>query len=137
MISVTGTTGNYILQPELIAKHTATLNWLSASVLWKSELVTFQKILDDRAPRFTSVQDKKNIDHFQNLIIYYNGEVVDELRKKLRDHETHLAKMLELRDETNLQYYKEHKTVLDAASTFSESFKSFREEFFKFIETAP
>jgi hypothetical protein len=135
MISVTGITGNYILQPELIEKHTTTINWLSASVLWKSELRTFQKILDERAPRFTSIDNKKKIDHFQNLITYYSGEVVDSLRKKLRDHETHLATMLESKDEANVQYYKEHANIVDEVTTFSESFKEFRKEFFEFIQT--
>lgn len=136
MISVTGSSGNYILQPELIEKHTKTIEWLSASVLWKSELGAFQKILDERSPRLTSLDDKKKIDHFQSLITYYRGEVIDSLRKKLREHETTLANMLETRDETNVKYFGEHRAIMDEASAFSKAFHDFREEFFEFIQKA-
>ena len=134
MISVTGITGNYILQPATLEKHAKTVEWLSASMLWKAELRTFQKILDQRAPLLTTTDDKKKIDHFQSLITYYNGEVVDDLRKKLRDHENKLAHMLESKDETDLQYFKEHDVIMEQAATFSNAFKEFRTEFLVFTE---
>jgi len=134
MISVTGITGNYILQPATLEKHSKTLEWLSTSMLWKAELRTFQKILDQRAPLLTTTDDKKKIDHFQNLITYYNGEVVVDLRKKLRDHENKLAHMLESKNETETQYFKEHDSIMDQAATFSNLFKEFRAEFLAFTE---
>jgi hypothetical protein len=136
MISITGVTGNYILQPETIEKHSKTLEWLSASVLWKTELTTFQKILDQKAPLFTSLDDKKTVDHFQNVITYYKGEVVDDMRKKLRDHESKLAHMLESKNESDTQYFKEHDAIMDQAATFSNLFTEFRTEFLAFTEKA-
>lgn len=135
MISVTGITGKYILQPQLLEKHAEALQWLSASMLWKSEVTVFQKILDERAPLLSAKEDKKRIDHFQNLILYYKGEVIDSIRKKIRDHETRLARMLEAENESDTQYYKEHHTIMDEASTFSTVFSQFRNEFLNFIET--
>lgn len=132
MISITGVTGNYILQPATIEKHAITLEWLSESVLWKSELATFQKILDQRAPFLLTLDDKKKIDHFQSLIIYYNGEVIDDLRKKLRDHENRLARMLESKNESETQYFKEHDAIIDEVITFSTLFKQFRAELLAF-----
>jgi len=134
MISVIGTTGNYILQPATVEKHTKTLEWLSATILWKSELTTFQKILDQRASFLLTQDDKMKISHFQNLIIYYKGEVVDELRKKLRDHENKLARMLESKNESETKYFKEHAAVMDQATTFSNLFKEFRAELLSFAE---
>ena len=136
MISITGTTGNYILQPATLKKHSETLEWLSYSMLWKGELATFQKILDQRAPYFTNLDDKKKIDHFQNLIIYYKGEVVDDLRKKLRDHENKLARMFESKNESDIQYFKEHDVIIEQVTTFSNLFKQFRTEFLVFTEQA-
>lgn len=136
MISVTGATGNYILQPVLVEKHSKTLEWLSTSMLWKSELTTFQKILDQRAPLLVSLDDKKRIDHFQSLITYYKGEVVDDLRKKLRNHESKLADMLESKNESNIQYFKEHDNIMDQLQTFSNLFKQFRIDLLTFVEKA-
>ncbi|HZB15114.1 MAG TPA: hypothetical protein VE467_18890 [Chryseolinea sp.] len=134
MISVIGATGKYIVQPELIEKHIKTLNGLSSCMLWKSEIRAFQKVLGQSSQRVTATDDKKKVDHFQNLILYYGGEVIDGLRKKLRDHENHLAKMLESENESDIQYYKEHDAIMDELDTFSNQFKQFRGELIEFVE---
>jgi hypothetical protein len=102
-------------------------------MLWKTELVFFQKLLDKNAPGFTSLPEKKTIDHFQNLIIYYRGEVVDVLRKKLRQHESRLAHMLQTKDETDTQYFKEHDSIMDEIDSFAVRFKELKEYLFRFI----
>jgi hypothetical protein len=134
MISVIGATGKYIVQPELIEKHIKTLNGLSSCMLWKSEIRAFQKVLDQSSQRVTATDDKKKVAHFQDLIIYYGGEVIDSIRKKLRDHEHRLAKMLESENESDLQYYKEHDAIVDELDTFSNVFKQFRGELIDFLE---
>jgi hypothetical protein len=137
MISVIGVTGKYIVQPELIEKHTKTLNWLSSCMLWKSEIRAFQKMLDQSSQYVTATDDKKKVDHFQHLILYYGGEVIDGLCKKLRDHESRLAKMLESEDESDVQYYKEHDTIIDELDSFSNQFTQFRSELIEFVEKGP
>src|SRR5688500_19950949 len=99
MISVTSVTGDYILQPSLVEKHRKSLAWLSSTLLWKREFNFFQKLLDQYAPKFSAVEDKKKVGHFQNLILYYNGEIIDGLGKKLREHESNLAEMLQTKNE--------------------------------------
>ena len=84
MISPISTTDKYILQPSLMGMHNESLEWLSTIALWKRELVFFQKLLDKYAPQMTGIESKKEIDHYQNLIIYYDGELVDLLKKKAK-----------------------------------------------------
>ena len=134
MISVLSTTSKYILQPSLLDMHRQSLEWLSASALWKRELAFFQKLLDTHAPRFTTEEDKKKIDHFQNLIIYYNGEVVDSIRKKLRNHEGTLANSLQKENEADTRYYSEHKDLMDEAATFDKTFTELKHGLFTFVE---
>lgn len=133
MISVTSVTKKYILQPLLIKKHKKTLFWLSAVTLWKSELNFFQKALEENAPRFTKVADKKKIDHFQNLLIYYSGEVIDSLRSKLRQHESRIASILKTKDEVHTQYFSEHDALMDELETFSKSYRELKESLVKFV----
>lgn len=136
MISVLSTTGKYILQPSLLSMHQQSLAWQSSIELWKKELQFFQKLLDKHVNKLTSRDDKKRVDHFQNLILYYNGEVVDELRKKLRKHETNLAVMLQQENESDIQYFNEHKGLMEQASAFEKSFMEFKHDFFVLIESA-
>jgi hypothetical protein len=134
MISVTSVTGEYILQPSLLDKHRRTLTWLSTSLLWEREFNFFQKLLDRTAPNVSEPQDKKKIGHFQSLIIYYRDEVIIELRKKLRAHESRLADLLRTKDELKTQYYKEHDGLMQELEAFNASFIEFKSEFFEFIE---
>ena len=134
MISVIGATGKYILQPSLVSMHQQSLEWLSASALWKRELTFFQKLLDKYSVKATSTDLKKKMDHFQHIITYYSGEVVDSLRKKVREHETDLANMLQSMNESDTQYFKDHERVMNELATFSKTYDQFRHEFFGFIE---
>jgi len=136
MISITSITKNYILQSGLIEKHRKTLDWLSSTVLWKRECEFFQKLLDQYGSNFTAIEDKKKLDHFQSLIVYYNGEVIDECRKRLRKHEKDLAEMLQTKDQLKIQYFKEHDTLMESLESFRKSFAEYKEEFFAFIEKA-
>ncbi|WP_276370195.1 hypothetical protein [Chryseolinea sp. H1M3-3] len=136
MISAASVTTNYILQPSLLEKHRRTLNWLSATLLWQREFNFFQKLLDQYASKFTAVEDKKQIDHFQNLLIYYKNELIVDLRKKLRDHETRLADMLQTKDETKTEYFKEHDAIMQELESFNNAFTEYKENLFGFIERA-
>lgn len=135
MVSVTGITDQYILQPGLIRQHQTTLEWLSATLLWRAEIDAFQKMLDLNASKFCTVEDKKRMNHFQSLFIYYNGELIDSLRTTLRLHEQHLAGMLQSRNELDTQYFKEHEAIMDKLESFASSFVEMRREFLDFIQS--
>lgn len=134
MISVTGQSGKYILQPSLVGMHRETTEWISACELWKRELAFFQKLLDQHAPKMSEVEFKKQIDHYQHLITYYQGELVDHLRKKLKDHEKKLALMLKELNESDTEYFKKHAGIMDEVSGFAKVFAEFKHGFFAFIE---
>jgi hypothetical protein len=134
MISVTSVTDNYILQAPLLDKHRKSLEWLSAAVLWKRELAFFQKLLDRYAPKVDSPDGKKKVDHFQNVIIYYKCELIDAFTTRLRLHEKNLAEMLESRNETKIEYFKEHEGLMNELEALEKQFTKNKEELFAFIE---
>jgi hypothetical protein len=134
MISVTGQTFEYILQPALLTMHRETQSWLSAAELWKRELTFFQKILEQHSLSHTNPDFKKEVDHYQHLITYYQGEVVDLLRKKLHTHEKKLATILQQKNEADTSYFREHGPLMDELQTFATAFSAFKHNFFNFIE---
>jgi hypothetical protein len=136
MVSALSATSRYILQPSLIDMHRKSLEYVSATALWKRELQFFQKLLDKYAPKFSSVEDKKKIDHFQSLITYYDDELVDGFNKKLRRHEGDLARMLQSKNESDTVYFKEHKDLMAQLESFSKSYDAFHHELYDFIEEA-
>ena len=124
MISITGVTNNYSLQPALLTKHSNTLSWLSTTMHWKSELAFFQKALDELKQSISSEDALKEIEHFQNHIAFFTLEAIEDLRKKLRNHESKLAKMLEAKSEWDTQYYKEHDALMKDAFDLAANINS-------------
>jgi predicted nucleic acid-binding Zn-ribbon protein len=121
MISVTGATNYYSLQPALLEKHSRTLSWLSATMHWKSELAFYQKTLNDLRPSMTSGEFKAEIEDLENQVLYFLLEGIEEMRKKLRNHESRLARMLEARAEWDTQYYKEHDALMESATSLAQN----------------
>ena len=103
-------------------------------MMWKSEITFFQKALEEKAIFLTKQSDKKKVEHFQNLFTYYNGEVIDVLRSKLRKHEDALASVLKTKNETDTKYFKEHDSLMDELSSFSKSYTELKKDFLKFIK---
>lgn len=134
METLTGIPGNFTLQPALQDKHRETLNWLSSIKLWQKELAYFQTILDGTAHYFESTNDKKKISRFQNLFMYYHAEVLIELRTKLRNHESHLARIMTRKNVSDSDYFREHNLVIPELEEFSKHFTELKNDFFRFIE---
>ena len=134
MVSVLASTGRYILQPSIVEMHTTTLEWLSALELWKKEVQFFQKLLDQHTAQISSPEIKKQVDHFQHLITYYGGELISLLRKKLHQHESSLAHLLQEADETETGYFYEHKSLMEELESFRKTFYQFKHDYIEFIE---
>ena len=134
MISVLSATGKYVLNPSLMEMHHGSLEWLSTTVLWKQEVAFFQRLLDLYATRVTSMEDKKRVSHFQNVITYYGGELIDSLRKKIKNHEHKLADMLKELKGSDAEYVNEHGELMEELSAFMKTFNAFKSEFFAFMD---
>lgn len=134
MISVTSITDRYILQPSLLAKHKATLEWISTLSFMRRELAFFQRLLDKYGPQYDTPEEKQEASRYQNLITYYNGQLLNTLATKLRLHEKDLAEMLAHRDELKTDYFKEHDTLMGELDALYKQFLSYKESFFSFIE---
>ncbi|CAD5265309.1 MULTISPECIES: hypothetical protein [unclassified Imperialibacter] len=125
-----------LLQPSLLKKHRKTKEWQSAIMLWKQELDFFQKLLDQHSAKFTSIEDKKRIDHFQNLIIYYKGELLNNFDTKLRLHEKRLAELTKTVDDLKAEYNKEHNGLMDELESLNTQFHKYHGELLEFMEKA-
>lgn len=111
--------------------------WKSEVEMWKQELNFFQKLLDKFASQLTSVEQKQKMDHFQNLIIYYNGELLDFFKQKARRHSKYLAEHVKNHQALNKEEYNEKfGSVNTQLNSFASEFRKYKSEFFQFMESA-
>ncbi len=127
---------SHYLQPSLVEMHRRSLDYLSSTLLWKRELSFFQRLLENSVLKFSKAEEKKKIGHFQSLITYYSGELVDLPHKKIRQHEHRLAEILQKQHESDAEYFVEHRKIISQAESFSKSHDEFRHELYDFVEKA-
>jgi hypothetical protein len=128
-------TNHYLLEVSLEDLHQESKAWLSEINLWRIELAFYQKLLEKVSVKLTSVEEKQKIDHFQHLIIYYRGEVLDQFEKDIRKHEKQLQNMIQQKAPFNEQLYREvHKKHEDQISAFDKNFKQYRQDLYAFAE---
>lgn len=124
----------HLLEPSLENLHSESQQWVSEVELWKLELNFFQKLLDNSAPKISALSDKKELSHLQNLITYYNGELLDEFKQKVRRHKKYLAnKLLINEDIDEEEYRKRHGAILSHLGSFRSEFNMHKKEFFQFL----
>ena len=109
--------------------------WKSEVEMWKRELQFFQILLDKYASQMNTVEQKQKMDHFQHLIIYYNGELLDYFNQKARRHAKYLAGHVENDKPLNKEEYQEkYGTVNNQINAFASEFRKYKMDFFQFIE---
>lgn len=133
MENLKATTTEFLLRESLMDLHKTSNQWVSEVNLWKLELDFFQKLLDANAHKVTTYKGKKTIGHLQNLITYYQGELLYEFAKAVRKHEKYLNRVItgEISDEES--YRVKHDIIDDKITSFREGFKSYKSELFEFI----
>lgn len=115
--------------------HSESSYWLSEIELWRIELGFFQRLLNRVASRMPSVEDKRHMDHFQNLIFYYRGELLDQLEHDIREHEQYLAYQLDNRAPFNEQIYRKvHKKYEEQVKAFAQDFRDYKRDLYRFTE---
>ena len=132
MENIKATTAEFLLREGLMDLHKMSKQWVSEVDLWKLELDFFQKLLDSNAKRVTTYQGKKTIGHLQNLITYYQGELLDEFAKAVRKHEKYLNRVI-VGENSDESYRVKHDIIDDKLASFRDGFKDYKKELFQFI----
>ena len=114
--------------------HTS-LDWQLEVALWKQELTFFQKMLDINARHCDTGVQKKKVGHFQNLIIYYNGELLDQFRQQTRRNSKYLAHHIEDALVFDHDAYQQKFGTLNGdLKAFASTYRKYKKEFFQFME---
>ena len=137
MEQLTNAGSDYLLEIGIEELHKDSKVWMSRIELWKRELLFFQKLLDSNSTKFNNPEDKKTEDHFQNLIIYYGGELLDEYKQSVRRQEKRLAELVSVDnpDKVDQAEFRTHQIRLKAkVDSFDREFRKYKHDFFAFIE---
>ena len=130
MISPSSVTIRRTHRPLLFEQHRKTMEWLSAIALWRHELTMFQKMLDACITKSASAADKEEINHLQNVIIYYKDDLFDSLTLKLRMHEKTLQDMMSKENEIKTDYITAHNQLMNAADLLARQTQYYKDQIY-------
>jgi hypothetical protein len=135
MEEITAPGSEYLLEIGIEELHKESKVWVSRIDLWKRELHFFQKLLDKYSQDIAKNDNKKQEDHFQYLIIYYNGELLEAYKQSARRQEKYLGQVLsgEFVNEATLR--NEHIVLKEKIDSFDTEFRKTKHEFFQLIES--
>ena len=137
MEQLTNAGSDYLLEIGIEELHKDSKVWMSRIELWKRELLFFQKLLDSYSTKFDNPEDKKAEGHFQNLIIYYSGELLDEYKQAVSRQEKRLAELVSVDnpDQVDQAEFRNHQIRLkEKVDSFDREFRKYKHDFFAFIE---
>ncbi|TPE46259.1 hypothetical protein [Pontibacter mangrovi] len=133
MKSISYPNPDHLLEVSLEQLHTESNNWLSEIALWRVELNFFQRLLDSIVGQHPGGQAKQRISHFENLLYYFRGELLDQLEHDVREHEQYLAYQLDMRAPFNEQVYRQvHKKYERQVKAFEQDFKEYKKDLYRF-----
>lgn len=89
--------------------------------------------MDRRIPRKATRQE---IEHIQNVIIYYKCELIEAIRTKLRLHEKKFMEMIQSKNDIRKLYLTEHEILMNELDAVNRQFLHNKENFLAFIEKA-
>ena len=125
---------DFLAERSLEDLHYSSRQWLFNIEFWRKELDFFQTLLDRNVDKAESVDQKKQIDHFQHLITYYQGELLDEFHQKARRHEKSTRAMLDGESsKVDNAFREKHNTLFDQIVSFDNQFKQHKLDFYEFI----
>jgi len=125
-----------MLDMSLADIHAQSKFWLSEVDLWNIELLFFRKLINKGLFEVDDEQDKSELDHYIELMDYYQVRLLKEARKRLIEHEESLKRLVdgnEWQDEESFR--EEHKGISLIVETFENEFRNLKKEFLTYIET--
>ncbi|GAB2530866.1 hypothetical protein [Rufibacter soli] len=125
---------NHLLEIGISDLHQESKAWLQDIAFWGFELNFYQRLLE-RITQQATADDKRHLDHFQQLIIYFQGELLPQYRQGIRRHEAYLQRLVQDGLPVNDQLYREvHLKHKNQMAAFSKDFSEYKGDFFRFAE---
>ena len=135
MEGITAPKSDFILERSIEDLHYGTAQWLSELNFRKDELRFFQSLMEKHVAEADNHDKQAELEHLQNKLTYYNGEVVDQFLHDLRLHEKELSAMLSGNIASNdHEYRQKHQRIADNLHSFDKEYKQYKKELYSFIE---
>lgn len=108
-------------------------NWKSELAFWKDELKSFNNRLSEMITRWTSKEELKQLEHYQNEFILHGG-VIEDLQETIEEHEASMAGHSKMGIESmDVALAKKHLEFRDRIQTQRQIYADLKKEFFSFL----
>jgi tRNA U34 5-carboxymethylaminomethyl modifying GTPase MnmE/TrmE len=127
---------NQKFEPISLGKlHQESRNWLSAIAFWKDEVRFMQNLINKNFVYFFSNNDKDSLKVLLKRIQEMEKTKLDTLKKKVINHEKHLADYSKNKTDFNEQIVrKEHAVLTNDLDLFQTNYRLIKTELFRLAE---
>jgi nucleotide-binding universal stress UspA family protein len=103
--------------------------WTSDVDFWMDQMTAYQGILDESIKLAESKDDKKRIDHLQNIVTYYSKEVLIDLKSKIYHHRQKLKETKVDKGSPSHALFEVQAELRNATNAIEKALKDYAIEF--------
>jgi hypothetical protein len=122
-----------LLEPSIEDLHKEHNEWVSDMLFHKDEMKFFEDLLSLNLPKIKTTEQKAQLEHLQNKLIYFKGELIDKFLHDVKVHEFNLEKALESDHYDEDDLYKDHLKYRDDFRDLHRDILEYKRELFDFI----
>tara|TARA_Y100000589_G_scaffold320020_1_gene349374 strand:+ start:47144 stop:47536 length:393 start_codon:yes stop_codon:yes gene_type:complete len=122
-----------LLEPAIEDLHNEHKDWISDMQFHKDEMKFFEDLLSLNLPKIKTDEQKAQLEHLQNKLIYFKGELIDKFLHDAKVHEFNLEKALESDHYDEDDLYKDHLKYRDDFKALHRDILDYKKELFDFI----
>jgi hypothetical protein len=124
-----------MLEAGLEVLHEQSNEWLNEIAFWQDEIAFFYALIVKKTLKSVPIVAKNDIVEIENeLTEMTTGGELDQLQKKVEQHECYLSNLLDNKSENKELYRTKHKELTLEFDEFEKRLKSLKKEVFKLIK---
>ena len=103
--------------------------WTSDVDFWIDRMNAFQKVLDRIFREDLTTEELKQVDHFQDIILYYSKELLLSLKSRVFHHSNDLLQIEKEQGEIDTTVHEVHRALQEEMTAMEKTIKNYAEEF--------
>lgn len=132
---LTPTKKNYLLDAGIEILHEQSNEWLSEIAFWYDEVAFLYSLVVKKTLKSVPLNARSIIEKTESELTKLTGGELDELKFSIEQHEKFLLSVIERKDITNEELYRDrHHQLTLQMEDFERRFKFLKKDVFKLVE---
>lgn len=124
----------YLLEAGLEILHEQSIDWMNEIAFWRDETAFLYSLLVTKTLKSDPADTNDQLKKTENQLIDITGDELNELEKKVKEHEKILSYLVQCQDNEQGNYRETHQNLMQLMDSFHARIKELKKDIFKIVE---